>query len=572
MKKAKIGRRLEEKTPFLSRTLFTKKRLLRMAMLLCAVVMTGSLLYIGGYYYYVFRDRRESRGHNEIFENALQLVTPENILITPPEEEGGPEWGEWQLERARLRRLEELGREAFAELLEINPDFRGRVSIPGAVKPLIEPLIYVHSHDNEEYLTKNFEGKHSPLGTIFLSALNDHLLMDRNIILYGHNMSSGDMFSALTQYKKAAAFRDSPIIFLEGLPENSVWVVFASYVTEPDWAFIIDPMKDNDDFGELLAEVAARSLFNTDVDVNESDTILTLMTCEHGAYEDLRFAVHARKLRPGEEMPESVTAVENPNRKPYNIPSQMRLSEIAPSRTAVMLRPGNNRLYYYQPRNGGIDWYSGNTTTVQGVYSNYSGGISQNSFLAAVYDGSERRLYLAADNVGGRAGVHLFSSYSPSGSLSSHGRVADGKNPALVHEDGVTWLLYTVAGNSGETIYRRKIKERGVSGEPELLRELSGVFGARPLGRYTVGGVPVLFWHDTAGSRVRGAWEGGETFDLSLSGDATRVTFYGTASGLRAATEKNGRISFGTVDLSALPAKPAPKVELAGDDETEGAE
>jgi hypothetical protein len=281
----------------------------------------------------------------------------------------------------------------------------------------------------------------------------------------------------------------------------------------------------------------------------------------------MRFAVHARRLRPGETAPESVTAEDNPNRKPFNIPSQIRLAEITASRAAVLMRPGTNRLYFYQPRDGGIDWYAGNTTTVQGIYRNFTGRVTANSFIAAVYDGEERRLYLAADNFNNQKGISIFSSYSPAGSLSTHGRAtpygADAKYPALTFEDGVTWLFYTVADNAGERLYRVRIRDRRALGEPELLRTLPAGSGARPLGRYVVDGAPVLFWHDTGSKKVYGAWAGGHAFETQLTGSADRVTMYGNVSGgrLRAVSEKDGRLSFHSFDLSTLPPKPVPSPE-----------
>jgi sortase B len=551
------GRRLDVQKPNNGKKpVINKKLLLRAAMFLCACVAVGCILYLGRYYYYVFAERSQQKELNELFEYAVHHNPAPTAAPTQDSRDGRPEQGEWQRERQRLYMAEHLGYERFADLLEINPDFRGRVSIPG----LLNPLIYVISHDNDEYLITNFEGKPSPLGTIFLDARNDPLLMDRNSTLTGHNMNTGDMFAPIMKYKRAETFDTSPLIVLEGLPEDSAWIVFAAYESEPYWGFCEPSSEEN--YGQLLAEIAARNWFITDVEVTEDDRILTLVTCDY-SYEDMRFIVHARKLRPGELPPESVEAVKNPERKPFNVPSQMRLSEITPSRTAVLIRPGNNRLYFYQPRDGGIDWYSGNTTTVQGIYSNFTGKITGNSYLAAVYDGSEKRSYLAADNFSGQKEIYLFSAHTPAGKLTSNGRVTpygvNAKFPALVHENGATWLFYTVPANDSEKIYRLKIKNRKAEGPPELLRELPAGTGARPLGQYAVGDSFVLFWHETASKKVYGAWEGGDAFETRLPGDAVRVTVYGTASGgiLRYVLERNGNLSFHTFDLSALPPKPA---------------
>ena len=49
-----------------------------------------------------------------------------------------------------------------------------------------------------------------------------------------------------------------------------------------------------------LSELAQRSLYDTGVDVLPTDKLLTLSTCSH-EFEDARFVVVARLVRPGEK-------------------------------------------------------------------------------------------------------------------------------------------------------------------------------------------------------------------------------------------------------------------------------
>ena len=48
-----------------------------------------------------------------------------------------------------------------------------------------------------------------------------------------------------------------------------------------------------------IYQVKARSLINTDVNVNENDSLVTLSTCSY-EYKDFRTVVVARKVRKGE--------------------------------------------------------------------------------------------------------------------------------------------------------------------------------------------------------------------------------------------------------------------------------
>ncbi|MCL2002844.1 MAG: class B sortase [Oscillospiraceae bacterium] len=574
------GRRLKEKTPF-----FTRKKLLWATLTLCVCVMAGALGYLGRYYYQVYAQRNLEKNVNDLFEAArtgqtVNVPSPSDTEKsgpdTPPRMDGdgedpagesGEEETEWDRERRAREELVNLNREVYAAILNINADWHGQFSIPG----LVDPRPYVRSWDNNEYLNRGFEGGRTPVGTVFLDAGNDLLMMDKNSVMHGHNVRAGAMFSKLLDYKRAAAFQRSPVVVLDGLVGESVWIVFAAYVTEPDWGYGNIKM-DGAAFADLLAEISERSLFVTDVDVGVDDRILTLVTCDY-TYEDMRFVVHARMLRPGEDVPESVTAVDNPDRKPFSIPSTMRLSEVKANRAAVMLHPSFNRLYFYQPRDGGIDRYTGNTSTVQGMYNSFTGRVAENSFLAAVYDpdpageantaNDNRRLYVAADNYNRQQGIHLFSTRLATGSLVYGGLATpagvDARTPALIYDDREVWLLYTVVREGGEDIYRRLIRDGRASGDPELLLTAAAGSGARPLGLYTVDGADVLFWHEASNKTVRGAWEGGNPFTLALTGDADRVTFYGAVANnrIRAAVEKNGGFAFHNIELSSLPGPPA---------------
>ena len=569
------GKRVEEKKRF-----FTQKKLLWAALTLCVCVMAGALAYIGHYYWQVFAQRNLEKDVSDWFAAAKSGSAPSSPEASPyalaplpdvSRGESAPPVAEvaedvWMTEYRRLLALEKQGREDFAVLLDVNPDFRGMVRIPGLGGKGVETP-YVYTTDNETYLNRTFKGVTSQVGTVFLSCYNDRLLMDRNSVLYGHNIKAGDMFAPLLDYKRADTFQKAPAVYLDGLTGETVWIVFAAYVTEPDWGYV-EPNPGPAAFSDLLEEIRARSLFVTDVDVNEDDRILTLSTCEYTA-EDMRFAVHARLLRPGEEIPEAVAAVANEDRKPYNIPSQKKLSEITANRTAVMQHPNSLKLYFYQPRDGGIDWYSGNSSTVQGVYSNYTGRVAKDSHIAAVYDpgADSKMVYVALDNFNRQKGIALLTNRLASGDLVSRGIVTppgvDARYPALVYLDHTVWLLYTVARDGGEDVYRRKLQDGKASGEPELLLTAPAGSGARPLGYYTVDGSPLLFWHEAANKKVYGAWEGSDGFEVALTsgaaGDADRVTLYGQISNsqIRGVTEKDGKFRFTVIELYTLPLPPA---------------
>lgn len=59
----------------------------------------------------------------------------------------------------------------------------------------------VQGKDNEHYLHYTFDGKANKAGSIFLNYRNRAEFTGSKVILYGHNMKDGSMFSSLKKYQ-----------------------------------------------------------------------------------------------------------------------------------------------------------------------------------------------------------------------------------------------------------------------------------------------------------------------------------------------------------------------------------
>lgn len=85
----------------------------------------------------------------------------------------------------------------FATLKKINQDIVGWLYIPQI--EVDAPVL--KGENNTIYLTRNFEGEYSPLGSIFTWAYTDEMLTDKHICLFGHNTASGQMFGRLNEFQ-----------------------------------------------------------------------------------------------------------------------------------------------------------------------------------------------------------------------------------------------------------------------------------------------------------------------------------------------------------------------------------
>ena len=93
----------------------------------------------------------------------------------------------------------------FAALKKINEEIVGWLYIPqiGVDCPIVK------GSTDTEYLTKDFEGNESPLGSVFTYADTDERLSEQHLCLFGHNMPSGQMFGRLAEFEREQFCREN---------------------------------------------------------------------------------------------------------------------------------------------------------------------------------------------------------------------------------------------------------------------------------------------------------------------------------------------------------------------------
>ncbi len=159
----------------------------------------------------------------------------------------------------------------------VNVDFIAWLSIAGT--SIDYPV--VQSGDTDYYLHHLFTGKKSSLGCLFSLLDADYETPGRNIPIYGHHLRTGDaMFSSLIRYKNPKWLDEHSLIRMDSLFGSRTYRVFAVVnYSVSDWNPSIASMNDRD-FGAFLKEASKQSLVQTEVSVNPTDHILTLITCD----------------------------------------------------------------------------------------------------------------------------------------------------------------------------------------------------------------------------------------------------------------------------------------------------
>jgi sortase B len=154
----------------------------------------------------------------------------------------------------------------------------------------------VQEADNSYYLTHDLHKDENVAGSAFMDYENRPDVKGYNTVIYAHNMRNGSMFHNLRYYADKAYYETHDLITLETLYDTTVWEIFSFYVSKVDFNYIQIDFTDQEDFyTRLLKVVKEKSEYDTGVEVQPGDKMLTLSTCTN-RIEDTRYVIHARLL------------------------------------------------------------------------------------------------------------------------------------------------------------------------------------------------------------------------------------------------------------------------------------
>lgn len=154
----------------------------------------------------------------------------------------------------------------------------------------------VQGKDNSFYLDKDINKNYLSSGSIFMNYLN-HGFNDENTILFGHHMRNKTMFAQLEKYKEKEFFHNNNDIKIE--VENDkvlTYKVFSVYVTDANDNYIKTNFDNKSEYKEFLDKIKNKSIYKSDINVDENDKIITLSTCSY-EFNDARMVVHGKLLK-----------------------------------------------------------------------------------------------------------------------------------------------------------------------------------------------------------------------------------------------------------------------------------
>ena len=189
-----------------------------------------------------------------------------------------------------------LQEEALALNLQYS-DCIGWLMVPGTS---IDVAIF-QSTDNDRYLRRDRDNVYTGWGETFLDYVCDINKLDdpyTHYIIYGHNTGKQEdlCFNSLLNYKNEEFLKNHKYIEFATLNGNYKWEIFTTFVTDINDFYIDVTFSDDADYMNFLNTRKSMSTFDTGVEVNSSDKILTLSTCDY-TRTDGRFVVMAKLVQ-----------------------------------------------------------------------------------------------------------------------------------------------------------------------------------------------------------------------------------------------------------------------------------
>lgn len=235
----------------------------------------------------LFQEYHDQKQSAEAFEQVAALVIADSAPEQSKSKEAiGPELTAF---------------EKYAEVFEQNDDLIGWVSIPGT--RIDYPVM--QTKDNPDFYQKHaFDKSYSNYGVPYAAENCDADISD-NMVLYGHHMNNGSMFSDLCKYEDF--YKEHKTIYFDTLGGYGEYEVIAAFKTvayaESGFKYYHFVNAESEAaFDEYIAKCKELSLYDTGVSAAYGDKLITLSTCEYSQTNGRMVVVAKKTASPSVEV------------------------------------------------------------------------------------------------------------------------------------------------------------------------------------------------------------------------------------------------------------------------------
>lgn len=175
------------------------------------------------------------------------------------------------------------------------PDLYGWIYVDGT--DINYPM--VKGEDNDYYLNRATDRSWDVLGSIFVDYRNRWAVEDpynRNIVIYGHNLTWGGMFHDVQKmFENEELFRSS-YVYIYTFDGVFVYEPIAVYEANAYYKYFRTHFDHGWEFTAFANGMAENSIYPEDVVFDEDDRMITLSTCTN-TYVDGRYVLQAKLVQ-----------------------------------------------------------------------------------------------------------------------------------------------------------------------------------------------------------------------------------------------------------------------------------
>ncbi len=287
---SKIGqffKRLNEKRKNLSPK--TKKIIYYSLLGLFGAVFIGSAIYLGSY---MLESSKATNRYNDLAalvdqlrqDNATRPIRDDGSYIYGPDESLPYDPNSLILPEYQAHHA-------------LNNDLVGWIRIDGTA---INYPVVQKKDEKDYYLNRNFDGEYSRWGCVYVREQCDVFNPSDNVVIYGHYKQDGTMFHDLHGYYRKSYWQEHPTIQFDTIYERHTYEIVAVFKTTAisGMGFSYHQFNDaasEEEFDAFMETVQSLSFYDTGVDAQYGDMLITLSTCEY-TLEEGRLVVVAKRV------------------------------------------------------------------------------------------------------------------------------------------------------------------------------------------------------------------------------------------------------------------------------------
>ena len=248
-----------------------KNNLLRPVLFLICCV--GFLICARNYFSVLLAEGKADRAYSAVRDLARQEAEEKAAPVSVPA--GNPEAESPEIPAAAS------GRDSFSVdirgLQKEYPELSAWLRSEGA--GIDYPVM--HTKDNEYYLTRLYDGTENVSGSLFADYRNTGILTDANTVIYGHNMKNGGMFHPVEEYKSQDFYDANPTMRICTAEGDYVIELIGGTVESGDEEFVWFGFDGFEDMKAYVDSIRARSTFESGVELQPGDRLVSLCTCNY---------------------------------------------------------------------------------------------------------------------------------------------------------------------------------------------------------------------------------------------------------------------------------------------------